>query len=145
MHRDSNPHEPVALEAVIAGWVAGYAMAIASTLALTFLVWRAQGAPWLDRMVSQEVNPALLAVPIFLGASIGWTMVGLLAGSAYRLAGLDEEGWPGSAFYVVLVLVMAFPLLPVLFFWPRYWWIWTGLAAAFLGAFGGLMPALASR
>jgi hypothetical protein len=133
------------VEAVIAGWAAGYAMAIASTLALTFLAWRAQGAPWLERMVAQEVNPALLAVPILLGASIGWTMVGLLAGSAYRLAGLDEGGWPGSGFYVVLVLAVAFPLLPLLFFWPRWWWMWAGLAGVFLGAFGGLMPALASQ
>jgi hypothetical protein len=133
------------VEAVIAGWVAGYAMAIASTLALSFLAWRAHGAAWLDRMVAQEVNPALLAVPIFLGASIGWTMVGLLAGSGYRLAGLDDDGWPGSGFYVVLVLAAAFPLLPVLFFWPRYWWIWLGLGFVFLGAFGGLMPALAGR
>lgn len=133
------------MEAVIAGWVAGYAMAIASTLALTFLVWRAEGAAWLDRLVAREVNPALLAVPIFLGASLGWTMVGLLAGSAYRLAGLDDGGWPGSGFYVVLVLAAAFPLLPLLFFWPRYWWIGLALGVTFLGAFGGLMPALASR
>jgi hypothetical protein len=133
------------VEAVIAGWAAGYAMAIASTLALTFLVWRAQGAAWLDRMVSQEVNPALLVVPIFLGASLGWTLVGILAGSAYRLAGLDDEGWPGSAFYVVLVLAGAFPLLPLLFFWPRYWGVWIALAVAFLAAFGVLMPALAGR
>ena len=133
------------MEAVIAGWAAGYAMAIASTLALSYLVWRAQGAPWLDRLVAEEVNPALLAVPIFLGASLGWTMIGLVAGSAYRLGGLDDESWPGAEFYVVLVLVAAFPLMPLFFFAPRYWWMWLALGAAFSVAFGLLMPALATR
>jgi hypothetical protein len=120
-------------------------MAIASTLALSYLVWRAQGAPWLDRLVAQEVNSALLAVPIFLGASLGWTMIGLVAGSAYRLAGLDDESWPGAEFYVVLVLVAAFPLMPLFFFAPRYWWMWLALGGAFIAAFGLLMPALATR
>ncbi|MEX0781321.1 MAG: hypothetical protein WD557_01635 [Dehalococcoidia bacterium] len=133
------------MEAVIAGTAAGYAMAIASTLALTYLAWRAQGAPWLERMVAQEVNTALLAVPIFMGASLGWTMIGLVAGSAYRLAGLDDGGWPGTSFYVVVVLAAAFSLMPLLFFWPRYWWMWMAMSAAFVGAFGFLMPALAGR
>lgn len=133
------------MEAVVAGWVAGYAMAIASTMVLTYLTWRAQGAAWLDRMVAREVNPAFLAVPIFLGASLGWTMVGLLAGSAYRLAELDDGDWPGTPFYVVLLLAAAFPLLPLLFFWPRQWMIWAALGATFLASFGVLMPALSSR
>lgn len=145
MHGHPHAHEPVAVEAVIAGWVAGYAMAIASTLALSFLAWREREGAWLERFAAREMNPALLSVPIFLFASVAWTMAGLGAGSAYRLAGLDDERWPGASFYAAVLGVAALPLPVLLLLWPRYWWMWLGMSALFLGLFGALMPALAGR
>jgi hypothetical protein len=133
------------VEAVIAGWVAGYGMAIASTLALTYLAWRSEGSPWLERLAAREMNPALLSVPIFLFATVAWTMIGLVAGSLYRLAGLDDDGWPGSGFYVVILGVAIAPLPALLLVWPRRWAMWLSMSLLFVALFGALMPALSSR
>ncbi len=133
------------MEAVIAGWVAGYAMGIAYTVALAGLAWRARDSESLQRLVAREVNSALLTVPIFMGATMVWTMVGIIAGSAYGLSELDEGGWPGTAFYTVIVGFAALPLPPLLLLWPKHWVLWLALGALFIAMFGGLMPALASR
>ncbi|HSE46929.1 MAG TPA: hypothetical protein VLA89_16540 [Gemmatimonadales bacterium] len=133
------------MEAVIAGWMAGFAMAIATTLALTFLAWRAENAGLLQRFIDRDVPVMLVSVPISTGATVVWTMAGLLAGSAYRLAGLDDETWPPSGFYVVLVGIAALPLPPLVLLWPRYWWLWLGMSGLFVLLFGGLMPPLAAR
>lgn len=120
-------------------------MGMATTVALTFFAWRSRDSAFLERIVAREVNSALLTVPIFMAATMLWTMVGIVAGSAYSLAGLDEGGWPGTPFYAALIGVGTLPLPPLLLLWPRYWWLWLGMAALFLALFGGLMPALASR
>ncbi len=133
------------MEAVIAGWAAGYAMAIASTIALSFLAWRGRDGSLMARFAAGEMNPLLLSVPIFMFTSVAWTIGGVVAGSAYRLAGLDDGDWPGSPFFALVVGVAALPLPPLLLLWPRYWWLWLLMCAVFLALFGGLMPALASR
>ncbi len=133
------------MEAVIGGWVAGYGMAMATTIALTYFAWRARDTEWMDRLVAREVNTALLVVPIFTFATVGWTALGVIAGSAYRLAGLDEGGWPGSGFYVTVVGFAALPMPALLLLWPRLWWMWLGFGLLFVVLFGGAMPALASR
>jgi hypothetical protein len=120
-------------------------MAMATTLLLTYFAWTVRDTAFMERLVAREVNTALLAVPIFTFATLAWTMVGLIAGSAYRLAGLDEGGWPGTGFYVVVLFVAVAPLPALLLLWPRRWWIWVGMSALFVAAFGALMPALAGR
>jgi hypothetical protein len=121
------------VEAVIAGWIAGFAMAIATTLALTFLAWRAENAGFLQRFIDRDVPVMLVSVPISTGATVLWTMAGLMAGSAYRLAGLDEQPWPPAGFYVTLTGIAALPLPPLVLLWPRYWWLWLGMSGLFVG------------
>jgi hypothetical protein len=133
------------MEAVMGGWVAGYVMAMATTVLLTYLAWHSRDSDFMERLVAREVNSALLTVPIFTFAALGWTMFGVVAGSAYRLAGLDEGGWPGSGFYTLVGFGAVAPLVPLLLLLPRLWWVWLGMCALFAVSFGVLMPALAGQ
>ncbi len=134
---------------IVAGWVAGYAMALITTIALTYLVLQMREAPLLQRWVSGEVPGVLLAVPVSLGSMLGWTMIGIVIGSVYRVGDLgsqpDALGSPSYPFSLAMVIVALFPLLPLLLLAPRYWWVWAGLSASFAGLFGWLMPVLAAR
>lgn len=134
---------------IIAGWVAGYAMALVTTIALTYLVMQVREAPLLQRWVSGEVPGVLLAVPVSIGAMLGWTLIGIVIGSVYRVGNLDSQpdglGSPSFAFTLAMVIVALFPLVPLLLLGPRFWWVWVGLAASFAGLFGWLMPLLAAR
>jgi len=137
------------MDALIAGWAAGYGMALVTMAALTFLVTRLRDTALFQRRVAREVPGALLAVPISLGAMVGWTMVGLVIGAVYRAGGLETQpdalGSPSAPFTAALVIVSLFPLPPLLVVAGRYWWLWLAISAAFAGLFGWLMPVLASQ
>lgn len=137
------------MEAVIAGWAAGYAMAIVTTVALTFLVLRIRDAAFFERWVSGEVPGALLAVPVSMGASLGWTMFGLVAGSVYEVASLESQpnglGSPSLPFTFAMAAIGLFALVPLLVLAPRYGWLWAAQYACFAALFGWLMPVLAAR
>jgi hypothetical protein len=133
------------MAAVMGGWVAGYVMAMATTILLTYLAWRSRDTEFMEHLFAREVNSALLTVPIFTFSALGWTMLGVIAGSAYRLAGLDEGGWPGTGFYTLVAFGALAPLVPLMLFWPRLWWVWLGMSVLFMASFGALMPALAGQ
>lgn len=134
---------------IIGGWIAGYAMALVTTIALTYLVMQVREAPLLQRWVSGEVPGVLLAVPVSLGSMIGWTLVGIIIGAVYRVGNLDGQpgglGSPSFPFTLAMVILALFPLAPLLVLAPRFWWVWAGLSASFAGLFGWLMPLLAAR
>ncbi len=138
------------MNAVLAGWAAGYAMAIITTIALVFLALRlTDDGGMLDRWVAREVPRPILAVPIFLGATLLWTMAGLVFGSLYevgnfaaRPGALGSPGWP---FLLIVAAVAWFPLPPLLIFARRFWALWCGLTLAFIALFGWLLPLLAAR
>lgn len=134
---------------IIAGWVAGYAMAVITTVALTYLAWRARHSTVLERWVSGEVPAALLAVPVSLGSMLAWTLIGLVIGSVYRVGDLQSQanalGSPSWPFSLAMIIVSLFPLLPLLVLAPRLWWLWALLSASFAGLFGWLMPVLSAR
>jgi hypothetical protein len=137
------------VEPVIAGWAAGYAMALASTAALTYLVVTSPRAGWMERVVAREVPGALLAVPLFTGLIVLWTMVGLVLGAVYEVADLGDRrsglGSP-SLLFTLLVLGLAWlPLPPLVALFPRRWWLWALMSVLFAGLFGWLMPHLAGR
>jgi len=138
------------MSAVIAGWVAGYAMGMVSTVALVFLTLRLSGdGEALDRLVSREVPRPLLVVPIFLGTTILWTIVGLVLGLIYDVGDFAHKpGALGAPSWVFLLLVAAvawLPLPPLVIFGRRFWRLWCGMAVLFVGLFGWLMPLLAAR
>lgn len=135
------------MEAVIAGWVAGYVMAMASTAALVFLLVRARASRTVTRWLSPEVPGALLAVPVFLGTVVAWTMAGLVLGSIYRVGELAAEpdllGSPSAPFLLGVVALAWLPLPPLVLFARRFWWLWCVMSALFVGLFGWVMPLLA--
>jgi hypothetical protein len=137
------------VESLIAGWVAGYSMAMASTVALTYLVFRARHSATFERWISSEVPSALLTVPIFLGAVLGWTMVGLILGAVYSLADLGDKpgalGSPSAPFLLGMAALAWLALPPLIMVWRREWRLWCLMSATFLGLFGWLMPLLAAR
>ena len=124
-------------------------MGIATTLALMFLVSRIRDAAFIERWVARDVPGVLVAVPLFTGASVGWSFFGLLLGSFYEVGGFADKagfaGAPSAVFLLIIVALAWLPLPPLLIFARRYWWLWCGQSAAFVGLFGWLMPLLAAR
>ncbi len=138
------------MNTLIAGWVAGYLMAVASTIVLVFLTVRfSTPGGLLDRWVANEVPRPILAVPIFVGTTLAWTLAGLILAMFYELAdmaarpnGLGSPSWPFTFMMLVLAVL---PLAPLAVLARRYWWLWCGMSALFLGLFGWAMPLLAER
>lgn len=137
------------MAALIAGWVAGYAMALVATAALTFLATRDRAAGFVSRWISEEVPVALLAVPASMGSMVGWTFVGLVAGAVYEAGGLEDQpdglGSPSWPFSLVMVALALFAVFPLVVLARRYWWLWALLSASFAALFGWLLPVLATR
>jgi hypothetical protein len=131
---------------LLAGWAAGYVMAMVSTGALVFLTIRlTRAGELLDRRVARDVPRPLLAVPIFFGTVLAWTLAGLVIAAIYLVGdfGADSSSRWTFASMVVVLAVLPCPLLLVVV--GRYWWLWTGLSALFALLFAGVMPLLASR
>lgn len=127
------------MEAVIAGWVAGYAMAILTTAALSYLAI-GPGRAAFERFAGSGMAPALVAVPASIGSFLAWTMAGLVLGMIYDLADLSAV-----PFFIGMVALALMPLPFLLLLSPRQWWLWAGMSGAFVGLFGVLLPFLAAR
>ncbi|MGD9934657.1 MAG: hypothetical protein AB7T37_13210 [Dehalococcoidia bacterium] len=134
---------------IIAGFVCGYAMALLSTAAFTYLLVKAEN-PWFVRQILYEETPmGLAAVPLSFGTALFWNFFGLVIGSVYRV--LDAGGHPNALgspsgpFLAGTVVIAVLPLPFLILVWPRYWWIYTGMSAAFVAMFGWTMPLLAER
>jgi len=127
--------------------MAGYAMAILSTFALTYLA--IQPGPQKAIQKYLDVPGMLLAVPISIGTGVIWTMIGLVMGSFYEVGSFDER--PGALLapsWVFLLIVGAFAWFPLPVLWlvsRKFWWLWLGMSLSFLVLFGWLMPVAAER
>ena len=137
------------MEAVIGGYACGYAQGLVTTFVLAYLVIRVPADGPISKIVAPEVNRVLLAVPIFIGASMLWGLVGLMVGMLYELSGVhDQPGMFGSpsGVFTIMVFVVAWlpvPLLVMLF--RTNWWIWVSLAGSFAVLFGWVLPHLAGQ
>jgi hypothetical protein len=136
------------MAAVLAGWFAGYAMALLSTAALTYLFVKMPTSA-LARYLGQDLRPILAAVPFSVGTFLVWTMAGMVAGAIYDVANLGRQpglaGSPSGPFLVGVAILAVLPLPLLLLLWGRHWWVWAGMSGAFLGLFGWAMPLLAER
>lgn len=135
------------MEAVISGWVAGYAMAILSTIAITFLAVKADLAAvtrWFP-----DMKPVLIAVPASIGTFMLWTIAGLGLGALYNLLDLESQagflGAPSGPFVAGLAVVAIMPLPFLVLVLRKYWWLWAAMSASFTALFGWLMPLMAQR
>jgi hypothetical protein len=136
------------MAAVLAGWFVGYAMALLSTAALTYLFVKMPDSA-LGGFLGDGTRPILAAVPFSIATFLAWTMAGLIIGAVYDVGELGDQpgflGSPSAPFLggVAVLAVMPLPLLVLL--WRRYWWLWAGMSGAFLGLFGWAMPLLAEQ
>ena len=137
------------MAALIAGWLAGAAMAMLTTATAAALALRARDSALVERWIAREVPATLLAVPVFAGAVVAWTLIGLGAGVIYEVADMaarpDGLGGPSATFTIAAAALGVTPALLLGIPWPRLWWLWSAHAAAFAGLFGWLLPWLAGR
>jgi hypothetical protein len=138
------------INAVLGGWMCGYAMAILSTFALTYLaVQPGLVEKYAHRYFGPEMPGMLLAVPISIGTGVLWTMAGLILASAYVLGGFKEMpgalGAPSWQWLTIMVTLAVLPLPPLLLIAGRMWWLWITMSVSFAGLFGWLMPLAAER
>lgn len=133
------------MEAVVGGWVAGYAMALVSTAAGAYvLVHSGSSAKW----VPEGVPAGVIGVAVSLGALFAWTIVGLLAAIAYsigdfdRYPGLGSPSWPFALGASGLGLAGVVPFAALV---PRWWWVWLVHGLTFAGLFGWALPWMAAQ
>ena len=133
---------------VIAGWAAGHAMAIVTTIAAIYLLTQAS-PKFIDRLVDPEVSRALLGVPVFIGAKLAWTIVGLGIGSIYEVGGFEDGPSllfaPSIGFAGAMLAIALMPVGILAALWSRFWWLWLAVAVSFAAAFGWGMPVLAAQ
>ena len=135
------------LSAVMAGWMMGYAMSVLTTIALTYICIQ----PTVLKVVQKylDIPGMMLAIPFSIGSGFCWTLIGMLLGSFYELGAFDERagalGAPSWHFLFIMATLAWIPV-PIMFLFSRQlWWIWVGMALAFIGTFGWAMPLLAER
>jgi hypothetical protein len=137
------------MSAVIGGWVAGYTMALVSTFVFTWLLVKAKGPNFVERMLGEGTPLGMAAIPLSLGLQYCWTMFGLSIGIIYHLTDLDSTpdflGSPSGPFLAGTAVIAVMPLPFLLLQWPRRWWLWLILQGSFLGLFGWAFPIMASR
>ena len=124
-------------------------MAIISTGVLVAGATRVRTAAWLDRWVARDVPGTALAVPVFTGMVIAWTMAGIGLGLLFAaLGGADESPVPGIENLAYAVFIAGLALVPaplMLVLSRRHLWLVAGGAVTFAAIFGVLMPYLAAR
>ena len=134
------------MAAVISGCIAGYAMAILTTFALTFLAVKSPDLGAMRRWFP-EMNPLLIAVPASILTHLMWTMAGLGLASAYELLDLGSKnpalGAPSGPFLIGMAAIAFMPLPFLLLILQRFWYVWLFMSLSFIGLFGWLMPIMA--
>lgn len=128
------------MQAVLAGWVAGYGVAIVFTLVGTMFVMAAR------RPAEGEVfnNPLAVGVVLSIGGFLLWTLVGLVLGAVYprvsEATGVPSLPFSGAVFAVAALLTIGASILA-----GRVWWHILVLGALIAAAFGIVLPVLAER
>jgi hypothetical protein len=130
--------EPSLFAAVLAGWVCGFAVALACTGYVMFGLSRTRLRPLPDLKVPLPVF-GIVAVNALV---IAWTLAGIGAGVAYHLAGPSRFAAAAGAAHLLAALVYAVAR-------GRPWSgearvVWATLLTS-LAAFLGLLPFLAAR
>jgi hypothetical protein len=136
------------MEAIFAGFTAGYFMAIVFTwLGAVMLTHARAHSGFLSQGVAGNLSWVALAVPISILSFLGWTAVGMILGLLYR--GAETEfpdsglGSPNFLFTLVIVLFAGLNLIMVQIPLRRLYWPVIVLAFSFLISFGWIMPHIA--
>jgi len=130
--------EPSLFAAVLAGWVCGFAVALASTGYLMFGLSRTRLRPSPDLKVSLPI----LGIVAINALAIAWTLTGIGAGAAYHLAGQARFTTGVVALHLLAALIYAVARGRLVDGEARI--VWATLLTS-LAAFLGLLPFLAAR
>lgn len=130
--------EPSLFAAVLAGWVSGFAVALAGTAYLMFGLSRAKVRPPTGLNVSLPIF-GIVAINAFV---IAWTLAGIFAGVAYHLAGQPRFTAGVAAVHLLAALVYIVARGRQTGWEGRV--VWALLLSSF-AAFSGLLPFLAAR
>ncbi|MFQ5381338.1 MAG: hypothetical protein ACE5EF_06915 [Dehalococcoidia bacterium] len=135
------------MKEVVAGWAAGYAMGIVVTVVLAYLSRPGGLLSRLREGIFPDLPAVGFAVPIFVGASLIWTMIGIVIGAVYRTGDFASRaggaGSPSLIFTAGICLMAVAPLPALLIVARRDWPAWIGSAVVFAALFGWGMPFLA--
>ncbi len=137
------------MKALLAGWVAGYAVSIIMTfVVLLSLPGATSGAGRARRLLPGSLSPWAVAVVVSVGGLLAWTLAGLVLGAAYQAVSHDAAGGfgsPNQAFTLAVSGSVAVGgiVVSLVARWARWQALATALVAA--GAFGWLLPNLAER
>ena len=128
------------MQAILAGWVAGYGVAIGFTLVGTMFVMAAR------RPAEGQVfnNPLAVGVALSIGGFLLWTLVGLVLGAIYPKVS-EATGVPSVPFSGGVVAAAALLTIGASILAGRLWWHILVLGALVAVAFGILLPVLAER
>ena len=120
--------------ALLAGWVAGAAVALATTAIVLVALSRDDG--WRVRFGRTTVRLPLVGMVVVNGLMLAWTLVGLALGAAYLW--IDQP-----AFTIAVAVMLTLGLVMWTTVWGRPGWAVLSTVGVALAAFGGLLPMLA--
>lgn len=139
--------DPSTLQALVAGFISGAAVAFASTAIVLIALARGN---WWRRLPERQRIPLPLMGVVFVNAlMLSWTLLGLVLGAGYlgvaRVAPGAGLGSPNVRFTLVVTGAILVTLALAAFVrrrvtWPMWWTAGTALLA-----FGWMLPLLAGR
>jgi hypothetical protein len=133
-------------EAIFAGAICGYVMALLSSLLLAGSLTRgAAGEGVVRRFVAPTLSVPIVAVGVFTLGFFAWPALGAVLGAAYGAAGEGTQalGSPNIYFSLAVAVVTAPQAAVVCLLAGRVEAAVVALAASFVVAFGWAMPILA--
>lgn len=133
---------PEVLRALLAGLIAGFAVALASTTIMLLVLWRDRS--WFQRVPSLSVPLPVVGVIAMNGFILGWTLLGVLLGAALHRIELVRPagglGSPNLVFTLVVLVATVGALGIVSFVRERLMWPSVAVATAAALSFGWLLP-----
>lgn len=129
---------------LVMGLACGYVMALAGTVALSYVVLRLIAPATLEKWIAGKVPRGLLVVQISVGNFITWMFVGTFFGAVYLAGDFHEDpsalGSPSITFTGAALALAFLPLPPLILLWRRGWWIWCSMSALFAALYGWVLP-----
>ena len=135
------------MRTILAGWIAGYIMAISVTVSMSWLIVKTSADTSKSSILGSDVDSRIAYVFIHLGASLACTILGLIVGTIYHITVIRQvcvhSFEPLFLIGVLILTLVSLILLAAL--WPKRWLLWITQSVVFVAVFGLLVPFLASR
>lgn len=134
------------LRILVAGVALGYAMALLSTAAATYALFKIVPPERLEQWVDRGVPRPLVLSQVLVAATMLWTLLGFGLGALYLLGDFEDDpsalGTPSITFAAVAAALAFLPLPIAVAIARRGAWLWISMSAVFAVLFGWVMPLL---